>query len=90
MKKYILLAIFVVFTVGALCYILSSLSVAAPRVVPNKQEQECPEGYFWRGACMKVTGCPYGDSIPISKCKKFEPKPVKPVMYPRGYFGQGK
>jgi len=38
---------------------------------------ECPAGYFWRGACVQVTGCPNGDSIPVDspKCGN-EPAPV--------------
>ena len=27
--------------------------------------EDCPAGYFWRGSCVQVTGCPNGDSIPI-------------------------
>lgn len=39
------------------------------------EPQECPEGYFWRGGCVKVTGCPYGDSIPLgAECDKHAPQ----------------
>jgi hypothetical protein len=43
---------------------------------PDKTEYECPEGYFWRGGCVKVTGCPYGDSIPMDKCAQFADDPI--------------
>ena len=39
------------------------------------EPQECPEGYFWRGGCVRVTGCPYGDSIPLgAECDKQAPE----------------
>lgn len=38
---------------------------------------DCPAGTFWRGGCVKVTGCPYGDSIPLGpECDKFAPQPT--------------
>lgn len=56
----------------------------------------CPTGQFQAGSANGVpicriepTGCPYGDSIPLKDCKKFEqPKPkVQPVQ---PYYGGGK
>lgn len=41
----------------------------------DKEPTECPDGYFWRGGCVRVTGCPYGDSIPLGpECDKHAPQ----------------
>lgn len=51
------------------------------RCADKPTEGECPDGYFWRGGCVKVTGCPYGDSIPLgAECDKH--KPAEPVAEP--------
>lgn len=46
----------------------------------EEEPQECPEGYFWRGGCVQVTGCPYGDSIPMDMCDKFAPESQEKPM----------
>lgn len=43
---------------------------------------KCPEGYFWRGGCVRVTGCPYGDSIPLDSPKCASPPAEQPVVIP--------
>jgi len=40
----------------------------------DEEPQDCPDGQFWRGGCTSVTGCPYGDSIPMTDCPKFAPE----------------
>lgn len=38
---------------------------------------KCPVGYFMRGGCVRVTGCPYGDSIPLGpECDKHAPQEI--------------
>jgi hypothetical protein len=53
-----------------------------PSVTVGRCADKCPEGQFQRGTdketgaavCALVTGCPYGDSIPLDpECDKFKP-----------------
>lgn len=74
MKKILavvaLLAVAVLVSSGALS--------AAPK--DEEEPKECPAGTFWRGGCVSVTGCPYGDSIPMEDCDKFAPENQTPVV----------
>lgn len=55
---------------------------ANPAPAPTQPQTQptpysCPEGQtpIGNGACRQTpTGCPYGDSIPMDMCSKFEPK----------------
>lgn len=54
---------------------------------PAAAAQTCPAGSYDIGISkdgqpickLEPTGCPYGDSIPMDMCAKFEPQPVQAV-----------
>lgn len=68
-----------VFTLGLfILFCAFAASVALTASAQDKADYtECPAGYFWRGTCVQVTGCPNGDNIPVDspKCVN-EPAPV--------------